>query len=121
MVYLSSRPLSFAFVSPGIKEIDVFGQAASVQNADFDSDTDVDGNDFLAWQEGHGITGSATLADGDANGDKDVNATDLGIWQAQFGNAAATTTLSAVPEPTALVNLLAGMLVGLGLLRGKRL
>jgi hypothetical protein len=111
-----SRPV----VSPLVWEIDVIGQVAAAQNADFDEDDDIDGKDFLAWQEGFGINGTATLADGDANGDHDVNATDLGIWQAQFGNTTATATLAAVPEPSTLGSLLAGLLASAGLLRGKR-
>jgi hypothetical protein len=107
--------------SPLVWEIDVIGQAAAVENADFDADADVDGDDFLAWQRGNGLTGTATLAEGDANDDKNVDATDLGIWQAQFGNATATATLAAVPEPSALASLLAGLLAGAGLFRGKQL
>jgi hypothetical protein len=112
--------LTFAIVSPLVWEIDVFGQEAAFSSADFDQDGDIDGADFLAWQEGYGTTGTATLADGDANDDKNVNTTDLEIWQAEFGDAAATTTWSAVPEPSTLTGLFAGLLAGMGLLRAKR-
>ena len=56
-------------------------------SADFDTDGDVDGSDFLAWQRGFGTAApNATPADGDANGDKVVDATDLLVWEDQFGS-----------------------------------
>ena len=75
--------------------------ASVVENADFDSDGDVDGNDFLVWQRGFGSPGS--LTSGDANGDGNVDALDLGIWQTQYGNLASLATAEAVPEPAAFV------------------
>jgi hypothetical protein len=74
-------------------------------NADFDSDGDVDGRDFLAWQRGFGTAGTATLADGDANGDGNVNELDLEIWQSQYGtsNESELQSISSqVPEPSSL-------------------
>jgi hypothetical protein len=69
-------------------------------NADFDDDGDIDGNDFLIWQSGFGIDdGSAQPGDGDANSDGNVNATDREIWQDQFGTT-SVSALSAVPEPS---------------------
>jgi hypothetical protein len=83
--------------------------------ADFDNDSDIDGADFLLWQRGLGITGTAIPGDGDANGDFNVNATDLAFWKAQFAGA-AVGAVSAVPEPTA-----AGLLVcAAGLLWRRR-
>ncbi|MCC6493508.1 MAG: hypothetical protein IT424_10850 [Pirellulales bacterium] len=69
-------------------------------NADFDSDGDVDGADFLAWQRGKGV--GTTRAQGNADGDGDVDAADLAIWKGQFGQTGlATAASAAVPEPTA--------------------
>ncbi len=72
-------------------------------DADFDFDGDVDGEDFLAWQSGFGITSGATLADGDANRDGVVNGNDFLTWQSEFGSIAGGAGLggSAVPEPAA--------------------
>ncbi len=71
----------------------------SVQHAsaDFDQNQSVDGADFLAWQRGLGIQGTALHADGDANGDRRVSAADLAEWREQFDSAASFAT---VPEPT---------------------
>jgi len=81
------------------------------EDADFDADGDVDGADFLKWQQELGRTGTATLADGDANGDMNVTAADLAIWQAQFGpGAPAAAAAGAVPEPaTWCLTVLAGL------------
>ena len=54
--------------------------------ADFDGDGDVDGEDFLAWQTGFGMTSGATSADGDADGDGDVDGGDFLLWQQAFGS-----------------------------------
>jgi hypothetical protein len=68
---------------------------------DFDLDGDVDGADFLAWQRGFGITGTATVAQGDADGNHTVNGADLAIWRQNFGSGASVAAASAVPEPCA--------------------
>jgi hypothetical protein len=64
------------------------------ENADFDGDGDIDGRDFLTWQRGFGITGTATLTQGDANDDGDVDADDLAIWQSQYGAAPVVSEIT---------------------------
>src|SRR5690606_34825631 len=81
--------------------LQAFGPLLAIENADFNNDGTVDGNDFLAWQRNSGAASGATLAQGDANGDGAVNAADLHIWKAKFGGAAAPAT-AAVPEPATL-------------------
>jgi MYXO-CTERM domain-containing protein len=77
----------------------LFGNA-TFASADFDSDGDVDGADFLAWQRGLG-TGT-TKAEGDADGNGMVNAADLAVWQDQFGfQAGSVAATGGVPEPHA--------------------
>jgi hypothetical protein len=68
--------------------------ASPADDADFDGDGDVDGQDFLTWQRGVGLAG--TLMTGDANDDGDVDGDDLAIWRQQFGPGAP---VSAIPEP----------------------
>jgi len=78
-----------------------------IDNADFDGDGFVNGNDFLVWQRGVG-TGTS-LVDGDANGDGAVDAADLAIWEVQFGSPAvmgsSSVTGVAVPEPATVATL----------------
>jgi hypothetical protein len=74
--------------------------ASVVDNGDFDGDGDVDGADFLTWQNGLGAT-SASAADGDANGDEVVDGADLTIWSDQFGRGEGAP-MHVVPEPAAL-------------------
>ena len=69
-------------------------------SADFDSNGNVDGADFLAWQRGFGaVTPNATRSDGDADNDADVDGDDLDWWESQFtaGVAPLATGLSADP------------------------
>jgi autotransporter-associated beta strand protein len=72
------------------------------EDADFDGDGDVDGADFLTWQQNLGGTGG--LAQGDANNDSAINGDDLAIWKNQFGPGGASVgAVAAVPEPAALM------------------
>jgi autotransporter-associated beta strand protein len=75
---------------------------ASVHPGDFDSDGDVDGADFVAWQTNFPKPSGAVLAEGDADGDGDVDGADFVVWQTNFpftpGPGAAP-----VPEPGAIV------------------
>jgi hypothetical protein len=76
---------------------------------DFDSDSDVDGADFVAWQTNFPKGSGATLAEGDADGDSDVDGADFVVWQTNFpyspgpGNPGE----SPVPEPGSITLALA--------------
>lgn len=76
-------------------------------DADFDADGDIDGADYLTWQNNLGLASGATLAQGDADGNGAVNAADLVIWQGQFGTAVPVA--SALPEPGGLTLSLVGL------------
>ncbi len=67
---------------------------ATGQDADFNNDGEIDGQDFLIWQRG---LGPGTNATGDANGDGQVNGVDLDLWKSAY--ATATPAAGAVPEP----------------------
>jgi hypothetical protein len=86
-------------------------------NGDFDGDSDVDGEDFLIWQRGVGLTGQPNASTGDADGDGDVDAADLGLWQANFGGSTAPA-IAAVPEPATCCGA-AAALVALAVLRRR--
>ncbi|MCC6492494.1 MAG: hypothetical protein IT424_05685 [Pirellulales bacterium] len=77
------------------------------EDADFDQDGDVDGADFLTWQQNLG--GAGGLAQGDANGDSAIDGDDLAVWQSQFGPAASVGAVAAVPEPAAFALLACGL------------
>lgn len=78
---------------------------------DFDEDTDVDGADFLLWQQTLGNT--VTLGTGaDGNSDGMVDAADLAVWSTEFGTvggppAPAASSATPIPEPSAFALLLA--------------
>lgn len=106
------------------------GYAIDFDDADFDSDSDIDGADFLGWQLGFGKGapgGIALLSDGDANHDGFVSFADLGAWFGQYGTPGAmlpvpftSTSAESVPEPTSLIMLALGTL-GLGVVRAGRM
>jgi hypothetical protein len=85
---------------------------------DFDSDGDVDGADFVAWQTNFPKPNGATLAQGDADGDGDVDGADFVVWQTNFpftpGPGAAP-----VPEPTSFCIAIASLAL-VGILRVRR-
>lgn len=89
----------------------------AIIDADFDNDGDVDGRDFLLWQQNSGTVGDDFVV-GDANGDGDVNSVDLGIWLAQYGNESLSAASGAVPEPSTVL-LLSTVLMPLGLRRRR--
>jgi hypothetical protein len=65
---------------------------------DFDSDGDVDGADFVAWQTNFPKESGAVLAEGDADGDGDVDGADFVVWQTNFPFTPSPGA-SPVPEP----------------------
>jgi autotransporter-associated beta strand protein len=69
---------------------------------DFDSDGDVDGADFVAWQTNFPLASGATLGQGDADGDGDVDGADFVVWQTNFPFTPGAGA-SPVPEPAALL------------------
>ena len=82
---------------------------SSGQAGDFDSDGDVDGQDFLVWQR---TFGSTTDLSADGNQDGVVDAADFTVWRDNFGSASSMTANVAVPEPAAifLASVACGML-----------
>jgi hypothetical protein len=80
--------------------------SSSFLAGDYDDDGDVDGGDFLAWQQSLGATGSNLPADG--NRDGVVDAADLAVWKQNFGEQAAASgaIANSAPEPAGLVLML---------------
>jgi len=64
--------------------------------ADFDNDSDVDGDDLMQWEDSFGAN---NLSDADRDGDSDGG--DFLIWQQQFGSGTPPVVDSgSVPEPS---------------------
>ncbi len=89
-------------------QVDFFGTATD--NADFDGNGIVDGLDFLIFQTGFGLAGQTDNSNGDANGDGVIDSADLAVWETQYGSAPITAAVSSVPEPSAAVLTLVGLL-----------
>jgi hypothetical protein len=83
---------------------------------DFDSDGDVDGADFVAWQTNFPKATGATLAQGDADTDGDVDGADFVVWQTNFPFTPSAGA-APVPEPAAWTLVLVALLLA-GLRRG---
>lgn len=66
---------------------------------DFDSDGDVDGADFVAWQTHFPMASGADWTEGDADSDGDVDGADFVIWQTNFP---FTPSAATVPEPSTI-------------------
>jgi autotransporter-associated beta strand protein len=91
---------------------------ASAHPGDFDSDGDVDGADFVAWQTNFPTASGATLAQGDADGDGDVDGADFVVWQTNFPFTPGPGA-SPVPEPIGFASCAIGVL-GLALAGRRR-
>jgi hypothetical protein len=99
------RGTPYTRVSSGRIDIGAFEIQVPLDSADFDSDSDVDGADFLSWQRGFGTSGvGATRSNGNADNDADVDAMDLAIWRDAFGThdfiASVSVAHSSVPTLT---------------------
>jgi endonuclease I len=98
----------FGAVGGQILTLNLLGVVSGPLAGDFDSDGDVDGADFVAWQTNFPLESGATLAMGDADADGDVDGADFVIWQTHFPT---TPGPAAVPEPAAALLLLAGAVI----------
>ena len=72
---------------------------ATLDDANFDGDNDIDGADFLTWQRNFG-TGTLP-SQGDAENGGDVDSKDLTAWESQYGGTPPLAAAAAsVPEPS---------------------
>lgn len=97
--------LSPSSVKAAVDNIQLIGVDPPGSTGDFDTDGDVDGTDFLEWQQGFPGT---------------LGASDLVDWQASYGDAGAPAfgSISAVPEPASL-SLLVLTMCGVAALRRR--
>jgi hypothetical protein len=78
---------------------------------DYNRDAVVDAADYVVWRDLRGQAGAGLVADG--NGDAAVDDLDYDVWRAHLGQSAGSasaTTGGNIPEPTAVVNVAAGMI-----------
>lgn len=75
---------------------------------DFDSDGDVDGADFVAWQTHFPKGSGATLPEGDADNDGDVDGADFVVWQTHFPFTPGPG-MTTIPEPSAYLLFVIGV------------
>ena len=107
LLLTDQRGTGFDRIKFGTVDIGAFESQTVAFSADFDNDSDVDGSDFLIWQNGFGTQTGATLSEGDADGDADVDGSDFLIWQINFGNgvgAGAARIVSGTVEIGAFEN-----------------
>jgi hypothetical protein len=113
------------FTSINQASFELLSAANTLHPGDFDSDGDVDGADFVAWQTNFPKANGATLAQGDADGDGDVDGADFVVWQTNFpftpgpGTASVAGTVP-VPEPHSVLLLAIGGAVALRWRRARR-
>jgi hypothetical protein len=74
---------------------------------DFNGDGNVDGLDFVVWQNNFPKASAANLSDGDADGDGDVDGADFVVWQTNFPFSSSSAT-TPIPEPHAGFVMLSG-------------
>jgi T5SS/PEP-CTERM-associated repeat protein len=88
--------------------ISVVGPALA---GDYNGNGVVDAADYTVWRDTLGMTGSGLAADGDGSGT--IDQADYNIWKSNFGTHAGSgsgaSVNAAVPEPSTLLMLLAGI------------
>lgn len=85
---------------------------------DYDGDHDVDGADFLVWQQDLGST-TDLAADGSGNGV--VDGADLTVWSGAFGTAPpAAAAAQAAPEPASCLTAISATLALAGWSANRR-
>lgn len=94
-----SLGVQFGIVSAATLDIDFTLLPAT---GDYDKDEDVDGADFLKWQQELGTTVSVPGSDPDGDVSGIVDAADLAIWKANYGTGTlgGFSSSVSVPEPT---------------------
>lgn len=78
----------------------IFEFVTTGPDADFDGDGDIDGSDFLIWQQGFGLAGQTDNSNGDADGNGVVDGLDVTAWETQYGTSPLIAVSAVVPEPT---------------------
>jgi hypothetical protein len=102
---------SWAFTATFRPTAFAMNPSPATQPADFDSDSDVDGADFLAWQRGVGLIEGVVRSAGDATGDGAIDGVDLLAWRSQFRGISSGGPVVAAPEPHSLITCASALFV----------
>jgi hypothetical protein len=98
-----------------------FSLTAAPNQGDYNGSGTVDVADYTVWRDSLGQQGAGLAADGDGNGS--ISDGDYAVWKSNFGDTAgagsAGLTASAVPEPSAMLLCLLGI-VGMSFRRANR-
>ena len=108
-----STDFSMASLTPGLSwnvaytstDVVLSVTGTAISNGDYDNDGDVDGRDFLVWQRG----GSPSP----------LSSTDLTTWQTNYGTPGPLASMTAVPEPSAVLLVVFGSILGFSTVRGR--
>ena len=112
LLYLQGKAASAADFARVTYSNIVFGTGNAIPG-DYNNNGVVDAGDYVVWRKG------GTLANDPTPG---VQPADYDFWRARFGNPAGSGSAlssSAVPEPSAIVLVLASLLAGTGLIRRR--
>ncbi len=93
-------------VAPGVSTrsyVDLLVPGGVLLQADFNFDGQVDGQDYLIWQQNYLTPRGATRATGDADGNGRIDGADFLIWQTELTRSPADQTVT-IPEPTAVLS-----------------
>ena len=80
---------------------------APLGTGDYNGNGVVDAADYTVWRD---TLGSQVDLRGDGNGDGMVDEADYVFWKDRFGNVVGTGSGAAVPEPTSVILVIAGLL-----------
>lgn len=75
---------------------------------DYNLDGTVNAADYTVWRDSLGQTGVGLAADGDDSGE--IDQLDYFVWSVNYGNQASSSAAATVPEPSACITLLIGLI-----------
>ena len=104
--------LAFNFSISGASGIAIWSDPSAPVLGDYNHNGVVDAADYTVWRNSLGQAGANLVADG--NGNNQIDSDDYTVWKSNFGepggSGAGASAGAAVPEPTAAVLIILGIL-----------